>query len=76
MEGLGQSDSDAVKIWLNGEEKEVAAENIAALVDTLGLPAPTLLVEHNGLALRREEWGLRGLEAGDRVEVIRIVAGG
>jgi len=65
-----------VKIWLNGEEKEVAAENIAALVDTLGLPSPALLVEHNGLALRREEWPTRGLEAEDRVEIIRIVAGG
>ena len=65
-----------MKIWLNGEEKEAAAENIAALVDSLGLAAPALLVEHNGLALRREEWELRALEVGDRVEIIRIVAGG
>ena len=76
MEGLGQSDFDAVKIWLNGEEKEVDAENITALINTLGLPSPALLVEHNGLALRRDEWELRALEAGDRVEIIRIVAGG
>ena len=76
MEGLGQSDFDAVKIWLNGEEKEVDAENITALINTLGLPSPALLVEHNGLALRRDEWELRVLEAGDRVEIIRIVAGG
>ncbi|MGB8356854.1 MAG: sulfur carrier protein ThiS [Chthoniobacteraceae bacterium] len=65
-----------MKIWLNGDEKEVAAETIAALVDALGLPSPALLVEHNGLALRREEWVERGLQVGDRVEIIRIVAGG
>ena len=65
-----------MKIWLNGEEKEAEAETIAALVDTLGLPSPALLVEHNGLALRREEWEMRSVRTGDRVEIIRIVAGG
>lgn len=76
MEGLGQSDPDTVNIWLNGEEKETVAANITALVDELRLPAPALLVEHNGLALRREEWAQRSLHPGDRVEMIRVVAGG
>ena len=65
-----------MKIWLNGGEKDVEAATVAELVQTLQLPAPSLLVEHNGLALRRDEWPLRSLNPGDRLEIIRIVAGG
>ena len=65
-----------MNIKLNGEQKKVEAENIAGLVLSLALPAATLLIEHNGLALRRDEWPARTLQPGDRVEIIRIVAGG
>ena len=66
-----------MKIVLNGDPHETAcAGDIAGLIAELALPAPALLVEHNGLALRREEWPQRPLAAGDRVEIIRIVAGG
>ncbi len=66
-----------MKIVLNGEPHEIAsALDIAGLIAELALPAPALLVEHNGLALHREEWPQRALVAGDRVEIVRIVAGG
>ena len=65
-----------MKIVLNGEPRAVAAADIAALVAELALPAPVTLVEHNGLALRRAEWPHRPLAGGDRVEIVRIVAGG
>lgn len=66
-----------MKITMNGETREIdRARNVAELIDELGLPAPAILVEHNGLALRREEWPARALAEGDRVELVRIVAGG
>ena len=66
-----------MQIVLNGERREVAtARTVAELVVELELPAPALLVEHNGVALRRTEWDACLLSEGDRVEVIRIVAGG
>ena len=66
-----------MKLWLNGEARDYKdAADIAALVAQLPLPAPTLLVEHNGPALRREEWSTRTLRDGDQIEVISIVAGG
>ena len=65
-----------MKIVLNGEPRAVAAADIVALVAELALPAPVTLVEHNGLALRRDEWPHRPLADGDRVEIVRIVAGG
>jgi thiamine biosynthesis protein ThiS len=66
-----------VKLFINGEAREIeAAKNIAELIATLGLPAPAMLVEHNGTALHREEWAARTLSQDDRVEIVRIVAGG
>ena len=77
MEGLGSSDSHAVTIQLNGETRELrVARDIPGLLAELDLASPALLVEHNGLALRKDEWPGRGLAEGDRVEIIRIVAGG
>jgi sulfur carrier protein len=62
---------------VNGEVRESPnAASVADLVIELGLPAPAVLVEHNGTALRRDEWPARALAEGDRVEIIRIVAGG
>ena len=67
----------SLSLVLNGENRAgIHARTVAELVDELGLPARVLLIEHNGVALRREEWPTRVLAAGDRVEVIRIVAGG
>lgn len=66
-----------MKITVNGEAREIArAQNVAELIDELRLPAPATLVEHNGLALRREEWPVRALAEGDVIELVRIVAGG
>ncbi len=52
------------------------AQNVAELVVELGLPGPSLLIEHNAIALRREEWSTQTIAEGDRLEIIRIVAGG
>jgi thiamine biosynthesis protein ThiS len=66
-----------MKIILNGEARSVGEPtNISALVRELNLIPATLLIEHNGLALHREEWNSRALHDGDRVEFIRVVAGG
>ena len=64
-------------ISLNGDPRKVErATNIAELIDELTLPPQATLVEHNGLALLRAEWPARTLAEGDRIEIIRIVAGG
>lgn len=64
-------------ISLNGAETDArGAATVAELVRVLELPAPTLLVEHNGVALHRREWPDRPLSEGDKIELIKIVAGG
>ena len=64
-------------IFLNGERRSVAsARTIAQLVGELNLIPETLLIEHNGRALRRDEWNAGAITDGDKIEFIRVVAGG
>ena len=66
-----------MKISLNGESVDVRGrETIAELIDRYQLPAQSILVEHNGVAIHRHEWAQRSLSEGDRIEFIRVVAGG
>jgi sulfur carrier protein len=66
-----------VKISLNGEHVDAReAKTIADLVDRYRLPPQSILVEHNGLAVHRHEWKKRPLSEGDRIEFVRVVAGG
>ncbi len=66
-----------MRIYLNGEEAEIqGAGNVAELVDRYQMSRQAVLVEHNGVALHRREWEQRILADGDRIEVIRVVAGG
>ena len=67
----------AMKISLNGENVDtLEAKTIAELVERYQLAPQSILVEHNGLALHRREWLERSLTEGDRIEFIRVVAGG
>jgi sulfur carrier protein len=66
-----------VKISLNGEPVDAReAKTIAELIARYELPRQSILVEHNGLAVHRHEWSERLLTEGDRIEFIRVVAGG
>ena len=66
-----------MKISLNGEPVDTReAKTIAELIDRYELPPQSILVEHNGLAVHRHEWPKRLLTEGDRIEFIRVIAGG
>jgi sulfur carrier protein len=63
-------------LLLNGNPHEVRSSQVEALVAELGLPLSAALVELNGTALLRSEWAQTALRDGDRLEIIRMVAGG
>jgi sulfur carrier protein len=65
-----------MKLVLNGAAREVRASQVEELVAELGLPLAAALVEHNSTALLRSEWSNTKLQEGDRLEIIRMVAGG
>ncbi len=77
MEGLGPGSLQRVTISLNGETIDACdSKTIAELIDRYQLPPQSVVVEHNGLAVHRHEWPKRSLAEGDRVEFVRVVAGG
>jgi thiamine biosynthesis protein ThiS len=63
-------------ITVNGEDRQSRAETVSGLVEEMELPAPLLLIEHNGIALRKADWADTALREGDRIEILRISAGG
>lgn len=66
-----------ITIFVNGHARQVAgAVTLGGLAADCGLEVRRLLVELNGRTLLREEWPGHPLEHGDRVEFIRVVAGG
>jgi sulfur carrier protein len=66
-----------MKVWINGEPAEInGATNVAELAARYGLQANTVLIEHNTVALHQREWPERQIAEGDRIEFVRVVAGG
>lgn len=66
-----------IVIFLNGQPRQTdAATPVESLVSSLKLSPRMVLVEHNGRALLRSEWPLLRLQHGDRLEILRVVAGG
>lgn len=64
-------------VLLNGEATNAQeARNVAELAQRFGMEPNVTLVEHNGVALRQREWHERMLAEGDRLEFVRVVAGG
>jgi sulfur carrier protein len=66
-----------LSIFVNGHARQVSGTmTLGELATNCGLDARRLLVELNSQTLPREEWPGRTLQHGDRVEFIRVVAGG
>lgn len=61
----------------NGDEVEVTdGASVAQLLDQLGLAGRLIVVERNGEPIPRKEQSTTTLAAGDRLELVRAVAGG
>lgn len=66
-----------MRILINGEQADPkGATTVAELVQRYEIPPQSVLVEHNGRALHLREWDQHRLLDGDRIEIIRVVAGG
>ena len=66
-----------MQLTVNGRASEVAeGTSLTELVESLGLRPGSVVVEHNGTALLRSELAGAVLADGDRLELVRAVAGG
>lgn len=61
----------------NGKAVEVPVPcTLEALLEALGQRPRSVVVELNGEAVAPSEFAIRPVNAGDRLEIVRIVAGG
>jgi sulfur carrier protein len=66
-----------VHVLANGAKTELAdGATLEDLLETLGLKAKWVVAEHNGEAVGRADMPRVVLGDGDRVELVRAVAGG
>ncbi len=66
-----------MRIFINGEQADTkGGKTVEELVERYQMPPQSVLIEHNGIALHRREWSQRPLSEDDRIEIIRVVAGG
>jgi len=66
-----------VKLRVNGEEQEVAAgTTVTDLLETLGLSAKRVAIEHNRVIVKQDQWAGLALESGDELEIVHFVGGG
>jgi thiamine biosynthesis protein ThiS len=66
-----------MNLVLNGEERNVPGiGTIGDLLERLHLASGLVLVEQNGHVVERAQFALTSLAEGDRIEILRVVAGG
>ncbi|MCF6283134.1 MAG: sulfur carrier protein ThiS [Candidatus Polarisedimenticolaceae bacterium] len=66
-----------MQIYINGEEKTVAAESsMAALIEQLALTDKRVAVEVNEELVPRSTFEQHLIQANDRIEIINAVGGG
>ena len=66
-----------MRVTVNGDPVEVPGEaTVDDLLGQLGLGGRWVLVERNGEPVNRHELGTTVLAEGDRLELVRAVAGG
>ncbi len=65
-----------MKIQLNGASKKTDSRTVVELLEELKLLPSQVAVEHNGAVLFRHELEQAVLAEGDRIELVRVVAGG
>lgn len=66
-----------MKLIINGEQREVAEGlTVARLLEMMRIPTSGTAVARNDRVIHRNEHGGIPIEEGDRIEIIRAVAGG
>ena len=65
-----------MKVFVNGEPREVIETTLAGLVTELDLPVARIAIELNRDVVRRSDWDSTMLKDEDRIEIVHFVGGG
>lgn len=67
---------ELMKVYVNGEPREVKASTLAGLITELDLPVARIAIELNREVVRRSDWDSTMLKDEDRIEIVHFVGGG
>lgn len=67
-----------VEVYVNGKDTvlDAGCETVGDLLSVSPWSGKRVLVELNGTAVRKEEYGYTRLSPGDRIELVHFVGGG
>jgi len=65
-----------MQVIINGDEKEIKVADLAGLVDSYDLKKSTLVIEHNGEIIKKEEWEHKKIKEHDNIELVTMMGGG
>ena len=65
-----------LKLSINGESRELAADRVDRLVEALGLAGQAVAVELNQQVVRKADHATTPLRDGDVIELVTLVGGG
>lgn len=66
-----------MNLIINGEAREMAVDTtVAQVLDLFGLDPAVTLVQLNDEIVERSKFAETGVSEGDRIELVRFVAGG
>jgi thiamine biosynthesis protein ThiS len=65
-----------MKVFVNGELREVEISTLAELITELDLPVARIAIELNREVVRRSDWDSTMLKDEDRIEIVHFVGGG
>jgi len=65
-----------MRLVINGEERNLAASTLDALIEELGIKGDRIAVELNREIVPRASWSTTALSDGDRLEIVHFVGGG
>ena len=66
-----------IALQVNGKEVELEGPtSVLAYIEKLGVSPRAVAVEHNGAIIERDAYATTTLNAGDTVEIVRMVGGG
>jgi thiamine biosynthesis protein ThiS len=65
-----------MRLVINGEERNLTAATLEALVEELGMKSDRVAAELNREIVPRQSWAATALKDGDRLEIVHFVGGG
>lgn len=64
-------------ISLNGKDVDFGeGSTLTMVIERYRLNADTVVIEHNGIIIKRDMWSQTILSPGDRIELVTFVGGG